>query len=125
MAFIRFILFSFIALSGAVTFFIWPDPAEKGANKMSIAAANAAGQCSPLIMYSASWCSYCKRKREQMQSQQVAFTEYQVDRDPEMMAVFEEKLSQAGMRGSYPMFEINGQLFENHDLPYLVQMSCQ
>ena len=37
----------------------------------------------PVIMYSTSWCGYCSRLKSQMQREGIAFTEVNIEHEPE------------------------------------------
>jgi len=85
----------------------------------------AQGQCSVIEMYSMSWCGYCRIKRQEFQSRNIAFNEYILDQDPAAERGFKRKMKQMNIRRyGYPTFFINGLYTKNFPTDSLLKKTC-
>lgn len=57
-----------------------------------------------VVLYTTSWCPYCRRARDYLRSKGIGFTEYDVERDKEAAA----RKRQLDGRGGVPFAVING-----------------
>lgn len=60
---------------------------------------------SEVILYSTSWCPYCKKARDYFNSSNIAFTDYDIDKDKEAAA----RLAQLQGSTNIPFVIINGE----------------
>lgn len=60
---------------------------------------------SEIIMYSTSWCPYCKKARDYFNSRNISFTDYDIDKDNAAAA----RLKQLQGSSSIPFTIINGE----------------
>ncbi len=70
-----------------------------------------------LIMYSITDCEYCEVKRRELNTAEISYVEYVVDRDPGAGKDLSEKLNQAGFSSKemgYPTFDVRGTLIPNN-----------
>ena len=77
-----------------------------------------------LVMYSLTTCGYCKRKVKELESQQIEFTEYFIDKDNNKMKEVTAKLERAGFaprRYGTPIFEANGLMLPNNPKMSLIK----
>ncbi len=65
---------------------------------------------SEVIMYSASWCGYCKQARTMFQQQGIAFKELDIEKSSQANA----EMKSLGGRG-VPLFLIKGQVVKGYD----------
>ena len=66
-------------------------PAETR-NQNSLADQSAPAATYPkIVLYTASWCSYCKAAKEYLTSRKIPFTNVDVEESEEAMAIFSEK----------------------------------
>ncbi len=70
-----------------------------------------------VIIYSASWCAFCKMAKEYLNSKKVAFKEIDVDEDAEAARAIVAKTGQAGV----PVLEIGDQTILGFDRPRIDQ----
>jgi len=70
-----------------------------------------------LIMYSLTTCGYCKQKVKELKKENIAFTEYFIDKDKKRMDELNAKLTKAGFKPkSYgtPLFDVHGVILPNN-----------
>ncbi len=70
-----------------------------------------------IIMYSVTECEYCEVKRRELNTAEIPYIEYVVDREPGAWKELSEKLNQAGFSSKdmgYPTFDIKGTLIPNN-----------
>ena len=70
-----------------------------------------------LIMYSLTSCGFCKQKAQALTSENIAFTEYFIDKDKDRLNELNAKLSNAGFKPrSYgtPIFDVRGVMLPNN-----------
>jgi len=58
-----------------------------------------------IILYTTSWCGYCKKARNFFNSRNISFTEYDIEKDKDAAQTFK----QLNSRGGVPFAIINGQ----------------
>jgi glutaredoxin 3 len=66
-----------------------------------------------VIVYSAPWCVYCRMAKEYFRGKNVAFSEIDVDQDPDAARKIFEKTGQAGV----PVIEIGDETIMGFDRP--------
>jgi len=69
-----------------------------------------------LVMYGARWCPYCKKAREFFQDKGIAFTELDVEQDPEAQARYQLIRS-----SGYPLIYVGAKRFEGFDQRGILQ----
>jgi glutaredoxin len=77
-----------------------------------------------LIMYSLTTCGYCKQKARQLKGENIAFTEYFIDKDKKRMTELNKKLTAAGFKPkSYgtPIFDVHGVMLPNNPKMSLIK----
>jgi len=70
-----------------------------------------------LIMYSLTTCGYCKKKAKELRQENIAFTEYFIDKDNSRMNELNEKLRKAGFKArgyGTPLFDVKGYMLPNN-----------
>lgn len=70
-----------------------------------------------VIIYSASWCAFCKMAKEYLNSKKVPFKEIDVDEDAQAARAIVAKTGQAGV----PVLEIGDQTVLGFDRPRIDQ----
>jgi glutaredoxin len=64
-----------------------------------------------IVLYTTSWCGYCKMTREFFAQNQVKFTEVDIEKSP----VGRKQYEAAGGKGSVPLIDINGDVIHGFD----------
>lgn len=64
-----------------------------------------ASQDAKVIVYSASWCAYCRAVKEYLKGRKVSFSEIDVEHDQDAARALVEKTGQAGI----PVVEIGNE----------------
>ena len=70
-----------------------------------------------LIMYSLTTCGFCKRKAKELRQENIAFTEYFIDKDKSKMDELNAKLKKAGFKArgyGTPLFDVHGYMLPNN-----------
>lgn len=70
-----------------------------------------------LIMYSLTTCGYCRKKARELHQENIAFTEYFIDKDKAKRDELNRKLSAAGFRPQRygtPIFDVGGVMLPNN-----------
>lgn len=70
-----------------------------------------ANQDTKVIVYTASWCAFCRAVKEYLKSRKVAFEEIDVEHDPHAAQAMVEKTRQAGV----PVIEIGDETIIGFD----------
>ncbi len=76
-----------------------------------------AAQTRKVVMYATSWCGYCSKARQFFKANGVAFTEYDVEANPQAMAEFRSR----GGRG-YPLIFVGDQRMDGYSEARLAQL---
>jgi len=104
--------------------------ARKKRQKQPIVESNSRGDdqnktgISPVIMYSTSWCGYCRKARQFMERKKIAFIEKDIEKDTAAAQELAQKKSAAGQRGGgVPVFDIGGQLVQGFDKSALLRLA--
>ena len=63
-----------------------------------------------VTLYTTSWCKYCRMARDFLQSRNINFTEYDVEKDKEA----NQRMRMLGGSGSIPFVVINGQTIQGY-----------
>lgn len=70
----------------------------------------------PVTIYSAAWCGVCKKAKEFMRTQGIAFVEKDVEKDPAAAAEIGRKAQAAGVStGGVPIFDVGGRILGGFD----------
>lgn len=70
-----------------------------------------------VVIYSASWCPWCRREKEWLKTKGIAFTDVNVDED---RSAAEEMIKKSGQTG-IPVTEIDGEIIIGFDRPRLAK----
>lgn len=74
------------------------------------------GGTSDVVVYSTAWCPYCKKAKDYLKKKGVAFTEKDVEKQPEAAKELAEKAVAAGVRpGGVPVIDVRGKLILGFD----------
>lgn len=102
-------------------------PRSPTAQKPAATGAGAAAQASSkpqaaatnrrVVMYSTAWCGYCRKARDYFNANRIAFTEYDVEANPQAMAEFRER----GGRG-YPLIFVGSERMDGFSQARLEQL---
>ncbi|HBH26287.1 MAG TPA: hypothetical protein DDX54_02660 [Rhodospirillaceae bacterium] len=76
--------------------------------------ARAAGGCQSLVVYAATWCPACDRKRADLNAHNVIFTEHFVDKNAAKDREFRRKATAARRRIAYPTLEVGGEILPHN-----------
>ena len=64
-----------------------------------------------VVLYSTSWCGYCRKARNFLTKNQIKFTEKDIEKSPAAKKEMNAKALRAGVRiGGVPVLEVNGQI---------------
>jgi glutaredoxin-like YruB-family protein len=66
---------------------------------------------SPVIIYSAPWCAFCKTEKQYLEHLGVAYEERDIESDP---AIMQELVDKSGMQ-SVPVTDIDGTIIRGFD----------
>ena len=66
---------------------------------------------SPVIIYSAPWCAFCKTEKQYLEHFGVAYEERDIESDP---AIMQELVDKSGMQ-SVPVTDIDGTIIRGFD----------
>lgn len=70
----------------------------------------------PVIMYSASWCGYCRKARKFLGEEGIAFTEKDIEKDKAAARELQSKAAKAGVQASgVPVFDVGGRILPGFD----------
>jgi glutaredoxin len=70
----------------------------------------------PVTMYSAAWCGVCKKAKEFMRAQGIAFVEKDIEKDTAAAAEIGRKAQAAGVSASgVPIFDVGGRILGGFD----------
>jgi glutaredoxin len=72
-----------------------------------------ASKYGPVILYSTSWCGYCRKARAYFNQHQVAYVDKDIEQD---MAAQREMVSKVGGYGGVPVIDIDGTIIRGFDL---------
>ncbi len=76
----------------------------------------AQARTSDVVLYSTSWCGYCKKAREWLTRKGVTFTERDVETDEDAMRELAQKTMAAGVQASgVPVLDVRGKLIVGFD----------
>jgi glutaredoxin len=64
-----------------------------------------------VVMYSTSWCGYCRAARAWLKSQGITYVDHDVEREP----AAQQRHAQLNPRGGVPVFEVDGQVVHGFD----------
>ena len=79
-----------------------------------------------VVVYSATWCGYCKKAKAWLQQNHVPFVERDVEKAPGAQAELSAKLKAAGVPGGgIPVIDWGGTLVVGFDLPALERLRDQ
>jgi glutaredoxin len=108
-----------IALSEVRAMELAMSRAAEDAAKLKEAAP--AAKSGDVIVYSTTWCGYCKRLKSYLTSKNVRFIEKDVEKDPTAAPELARKMTQANMRpsGGVPWTDVRGTLVGGYDVPKL------
>lgn len=67
-----------------------------------------------VVLYSTSWCGYCRRARAWMTANGVPFVEKDIEKDPDANAEYRSK---SGGYGGVPLIDVNGTMVRGFDQP--------
>lgn len=86
----------------------------------TVAAENGGGKAEkaskPVVMYSTSWCGFCRRARAYFQAKGIAYVDKDVEQDP---VAAREATMKAGGYGGVPVIDIDGTIIQGFDLPQI------
>lgn len=69
-----------------------------------------------IVLYSTTWCGYCKKARNYLTAKKVFFTEKDVEKDPEASKELAQKAAAAGVRPQgVPVIDVRGTLILGFD----------
>lgn len=78
-----------------------------------------------VVMYSLSYCPACTWQRNQLNQNNVKFSEIFVDKQPQFKAELAEKAKKAGLRSyGYPTLDIGGALLVNPHIDQIKKHLC-
>jgi glutaredoxin len=106
-----------LALIGAN---VYRNLAAPESRPLEVAPAVAAGGPAPIaaahdevevVMYSTSWCGYCRAARAWLHAHGVTYVDHDVEREP----AAHERHAQLSPRGGVPVFEIDGRVLHGFD----------
>jgi glutaredoxin len=84
------------------------------------------GEASGVVLYSASWCGYCKKARAFFKQRNVPFQERDVEKDPGAEAALQKRARAAGVRVSgVPVIDFMGELVVGFDVPRLERLMAR
>lgn len=70
----------------------------------------------PVTIYTAAWCGVCKKAKQFMQSQGIAFVDKDIEKDPAAAAEIGRKAQAAGVPASgVPIFDVGGRILGGFD----------
>ncbi len=70
----------------------------------------------PVTIYSASWCGVCKKAKEFMREQGIAYVEKDIEKDPQAAADIQRKAQAAGVStNGVPIFDVGGRIMGGFD----------
>jgi glutaredoxin len=79
-----------------------------------------------VVVYSATWCGYCKKAKAWLEQNHVPFIERDVEKAPGAQAELSAKLKAAGVPGGgIPVIDWGGTLVVGFDLPALQRLRDQ
>lgn len=90
--------------------------------EQALAAAAVKPTFAPVIMYSASWCGYCRKARAFLTEQGIPFEEKDVEKTPGASAELAAKAARAGVQASgVPVFDVGGRILPGFDADALLK----
>lgn len=89
----------------------------------ALAEAQATPPQAPVTMYSTTWCGVCRKARDFLGKEGIAFVEKDVEKDPGAAAELAAKARAAGVDASgVPVFDVGGTLMPGFDGPRLLAL---
>lgn len=70
----------------------------------------------PVVMYSTSWCGFCRRARAYFQSKGIQYIDKDVEQDP---VAAREATMKTGGYGGVPVIDIDGTIIQGFDVPQI------
>lgn len=101
-------------MGGTTAALISADPYNKATNGKIVKG----NGCDQVVMYSATWCGACRKKKQAFAKANIKVIEHFVDKNPAMNQIFRQKAKAAKHRVAYPTIEINGKLHANYSADY-------
>lgn len=90
-----------------------PPAAASTASTLTAQAGRAAATQGPVILYTTTWCGYCKRARAYFNQKGIPFVEKDVERDP---VAGQEAMVKSGGSGGVPVIDIDGTIIQGFDV---------
>lgn len=87
--------------------------ASEAATKKGAKAGKKAGRVQPVVMYSTSWCGYCRRARSYFTQKKIEFVEKDIEQDSEAAR---EMMQKVGGRSGVPVIDIDGTIIQGFDV---------
>ncbi|MBL8956271.1 MAG: glutaredoxin family protein [Myxococcaceae bacterium] len=82
----------------------------------------AEARTSDVVLYSTSWCQYCKTARQWLTRKGVSFTERDIETDPDAMRELAQKAAAAGVEATgVPVIDVKGKLIVGFDASAIEQ----
>lgn len=90
------------------------DSVSAGSSASNAARTAQAEEQPAVILYSTSWCGYCRKARAFLKQRNVAYVEKDVERDP---VAGQEATRKTGGYGGVPVLDIGGTIIHGFDVP--------
>jgi len=97
-------------------------PPPKAAPAASMSLTDADRSKLDIVLYSTTWCGYCRRARAWMTDNGVPFVEKDIEKDPDANAEYRSK---SGGYGGVPLIDVNGTMVRGFDKPRIEGLIAQ
>lgn len=75
-----------------------------------------------VVLYSTSWCGYCRKARKFLQTRKIPFQEKDIEKSPAANKEMKTKAAKAGVRvGGVPVLDVNGKIIPGFDRNAILQ----
>lgn len=94
-----------------------PEPKAKAQTKAPEGAKSA-----KVVLYSTTWCGYCRKARNFLSSKKIPFVEKDIEKSPAANQEMKAKAAKAGVRvGGVPVLDVNGKIIPGFDPNAILQ----
>ena len=96
-----------------------PKPAPK---KTDTGPSPKALKSAKVVLYSTTWCGYCKKARKFLSDRKIPFVEKDIEKSPAANQEMKSKAAKAGVRiGGVPVLDVNGRIIPGFDANAILQ----
>ena len=75
-----------------------------------------------VVLYSTTWCGYCRKARKFLSSKKIPFVEKDIEKSPAANQEMKAKAAKAGVRvGGVPVLDVNGKIIPGFDPNAILQ----